>query len=291
MPALTGAPIALSIVIPVYNEERNLPALFARLYPVLDAWRSADGAAAPKRGWAAVAAASNNTRPPEPGRRYEIVLTNDGSTDGSLARLREQHRARPDVTCVIDFDANYGQHMAVMAGFAHARGDVVVTLDADLQNPPEEIPKLLELIDAGHDYVGGFRIDRRDPWFRAVASRMINFLRERLTSLRMTDHGCMLRAYRREVVEAVVRSGATRTFIPALAYTFARRPAEVGVRHEPRHAGESKYSLWKLIRLNFDLMRACSGKQPQIVPAQPRYRVREVLGADAARRVASTDPR
>src|SRR5213075_515538 len=126
--------LPLSIVIPVYNEELNLPTLFARLYPVLDAL----------------------------GRRYEILFTNDGSADRSLELLRAQYAARPDVTRVIDFNANYGQHMAIMAAFERIRGDIVVSLDADLQNPPEEIPKLLAAIEAGHDYVGGFRVNRQD---------------------------------------------------------------------------------------------------------------------------------
>ncbi len=218
--------VYLSVVIPVYNEEANLPTLFARLYPVLDAL----------------------------GKPYEIVFTNDGSADRSLDLLRAQHAARPDVTRVIDFNANYGQHMAVMAAFERARGDVIVTLDADLQDPPEEIPKLLVPIEAGHDYVGGFRISRRGSFFRAVASRVVNFIRRRTTNIEMTDQGCMLRAYRRAVVEAVVRSGAINTFIPALAYSFAGNPAEVGVRHEERHAGASHYSFYKLVRLNFDLI-------------------------------------
>lgn len=229
MSAPASAP-ELSVVIPVYNEELNLPVLFARLYPVLDAL----------------------------GRTYEVLFTNDGSADGSLALLRAQHAARPDVTRVIDFNANYGQHMAIMAAFERVRGAVVVTLDADLQNPPEEIPRLLERIDAGHDYVGGYRLERQDSWFRTWASRAVNFVRERTTSIRMTDQGCMLRAYRRGIVEAIVRSGAINTFIPALAYSFSARPAEVGVRHEERHAGVSNYSFYRLVRLNFDLITGFS---------------------------------
>jgi undecaprenyl-phosphate 4-deoxy-4-formamido-L-arabinose transferase len=127
--------LQLSIVIPVYNEEANLPTLFARLYPVLDAL----------------------------GRGYEVIFTNDGSADGSFALLRAQHAARPDVTRVVDFNANYGQHMAIMAAFERVRGDVIVTLDADLQNPPEEIPKLLAKIDAGFDYVGATGSTGRTP--------------------------------------------------------------------------------------------------------------------------------
>jgi undecaprenyl-phosphate 4-deoxy-4-formamido-L-arabinose transferase len=220
----------ISVVIPVFNEELNLPLLFSRLNPVLDGL----------------------------GRPYEVIFTNDGSMDTSLELLRAQHRARPRVTRVIDFNANYGQHMAIMAAFERVRGQIVVTLDADLQNPPEEIPKLLALVDIGHDYVGGFRIDRRDSLFRTMASRLINFVRSRTTSIEMTDQGCMLRAYRRPIIDAIVRSGATNTFIPALAYSFAGNPTEVGVRHEERNAGVSNYSLYKLIRLNFDLITGFS---------------------------------
>jgi len=162
------------------------------------------------------------------------------------------------VTRVIDFNANYGQHMAIMAAFERVRGEVVVTLDADLQNPPEEIPKLLEKIDAGHDFVGGYRLERQDSLFRTYASQLINYVREKTTHIQMTDQGCMLRAYRREIVEAIVRSGAINTFIPALAYSFSGNPAEVGVKHEERHAGVSNYSFYRLVRLNFDLITGFS---------------------------------
>ncbi len=221
---------ALSVVIPVYNEELNLPVLFARLYPVLDAL----------------------------GRSYEIIFTNDGSADRSFELLRAQHAARPDVTRVIDFNSNYGQHMAIMAAFENVRGEIIFTLDADLQNPPEEIPKLLAAIDGGHDYVGGYRLNRQDSFFRKYASRLINYVREHTTNIEMTDQGCMLRAYRRPIVAAIVRSGAINTFIPALAYSFAGNPGEVGVKHEERHAGTSNYSFYQLIRLNFDLITGFS---------------------------------
>ena len=224
------SPVYLSVVIPVFNEEASLPALFQRLYPVLDGL----------------------------GRSYEVIFTNDGSADRSLALLRDQHGARPDVTRVIDFNANYGQHMAVMAAFERVRGEVIVTMDADLQNPPEEIPKLLEKIEAGHDCVGGYRLNRRDSIFRKWASKLINFVRRTTTNIEMTDQGCMLRAYRRAVIDAIVGSGAVNTFIPALAYSFSGNPAEVGVKHEERRAGVSSYSLYKLIRLNFDLVTGFS---------------------------------
>ena len=222
------SPPILSIVIPVYNEEANLPLLFQRLYPVLDTLKTP----------------------------YEVIFTDDGSADRSRELLATQYAARPRETRVIEFNANYGQHMAIMAGFERARGDVVVTLDADLQNPPEEIPKLLEKIASGHDYVGGYRLKRQDSLFRTGASRMINFVREQTTNIEMTDQGCMLRAYRKPVIEAIIRSGAINTFIPALAYSYSSNPGEVGVRHEERHAGVSNYSLYKLVRLNFDLITA-----------------------------------
>ncbi len=226
----TAPNLPLSVVIPVYNEELNLPTLFARLYPVLDAL----------------------------GRRYEVIFTNDGSHDRSIELLKAQHAARPDVTRVIDFNANYGQHMAIMAAFERVRGDVILTLDADLQNPPEEIPKLLEKMAAGHDYVGGYRLNRQDSFFRTYASKVINYVREKTTSIEMTDQGCMLRAYSRQVIDAIVRSGAINTFIPALAYSFSSNPTEVGVKHEERHAGVSNYSFYMLIRLNFDLITGFS---------------------------------
>ena len=221
-----AAKINVSVVIPVYNEEGNLPMLFARLYPVMDGL----------------------------GRGYEIIFTNDGSADGSAGLLAAQHAARPDVTRVIEFNANYGQHMAVMAALERARGEVIVTLDADLQNPPGEIPTLLKLTDQGYDCVGGVRQNRQDTLFRRRGSQLVNWVRSHTTNIRMSDQGCMLRAYSREVAQAVVRSGAVNTFIPALAYSLAQKPTEVPVAHEERHAGTSNYSVYKLIRLNFDLI-------------------------------------
>ncbi|MFO1402231.1 MAG: glycosyltransferase [Steroidobacteraceae bacterium] len=229
------APPDVSIVIPVYNEEDVLPALFARLYPALDLL----------------------------GRSYEIVFVNDGSRDRSAALLREQFERRSDVTRVVLFAANFGQHRAILAGFAHARGRAVITLDADLQNPPEEIPRVLAELDAGHDYVGTIRQQRQDLVWRRWASRLINVMRERTTRVRISDHGCMFRGYARGVVDAVNQCTENNTFVPALAYTFATRPTEIPVRHEERSGGESKYSLYHLIKLNFDLMTGFS-----IVPMQ-----------------------
>jgi undecaprenyl-phosphate 4-deoxy-4-formamido-L-arabinose transferase len=238
----------VSVVVPVYNEEAVLPALFARLYPALDAL----------------------------GTPYEVIFVNDGSRDRSAALLREQFERRRDVTRVVLFSANFGQHMAIMAGFERARGDRVVTLDADLQNPPEEIAKLLAKMDEGHDYVGGVRAERKDTWFRRNASRLINLLRERTTDIRMTDQGCMLRAYSRPVVDAINACQEVNTFIPALAYTFAASPVEVEVEHAERAAGESKYSLYRLARLNFDLVTGFS-----LAPLQVFSLLGFVLGAGA----------
>ena len=226
----TVPPIAVSVVIPVYNEQDVLQALFDRIYPVLDGL----------------------------GQRYEIIYVNDGSRDRSAQMLAAQFRLRPDVTRVVLFNGNFGQHMAIMAGFEHVRGQIAVTLDADLQNPPEEIPRLVAAIRAGHDYVGSIRMQRNDTAFRRVASRLMNRLRENITHIQMTDQGCMLRAYDRALVDTLNACREVNTFIPALAYTFAASPTEIEVSHEERHAGESKYSLYKLIRLNFDLVTGFS---------------------------------
>src|SRR5436853_3899437 len=225
----------LSVVIPVYNEEEGLPALFARLYPALDALKVG----------------------------YEVIFVNDGSRDRSAALLREQFARRPDVTRVVLLNGNFGQHLAIMAGFERVRGERVVTLDADLQNPPEEIAKLLGKMDEGYDYVGGVRGERHDNAFRRIGSRAMNRLRERITKIHMTDQGCMLRAYSRDIVDAINACKEVSTSLPALAYTFARVPAEVEVAHEARAAGTSKYSLYSLIRLNFDLVTGFS-----VVPLQ-----------------------
>ena len=220
----------ISVVIPVYNEQEVLPALFDRLYATMDALA-------------------------EP---YEIIFVNDGSHDRSSELLSAQFRRRPDTTRVVLFNGNFGQHMAILAGFERVRGQIAVTLDADLQNPPEEIPKLIATMRLGHDYVGTIRRQRNDTAFRRVASRMMNRLRERITRIHMTDQGCMLRAYDRPLVDTLNACKEVNTFIPALAYTFAASPVEIEVEHEARSAGESKYSLYKLIRLNFDLMTGFS---------------------------------
>ncbi len=224
----------LSIVVPVYNEEGNLGPLMERLYPAVQGT----------------------------GRTFEIIFINDGSGDRSLEILRRMVQQYPGVK-VIEFNGNFGQHMAILAAFESSRGDIVITLDADLQNPPEEIPRLVAEIEKGHDVVGTIRRKRRDSFFRKFASRAVNITTNRITGMQMQDYGCMLRAYHRYVVDNINRCRESTTFIPALAQTFASNPTEIEVGHAERVEGESKYSFYKLIRLNFDLMTGFS-----VVPLQ-----------------------
>ena len=181
--------------------------------------------------------------------------------------MAKQVELRPDVTRAVLFHSNFGQHMAIMAGFEYARGELIITLDADLQNPPEEIDALTNELLKGHDYVGTIRADRRDSLFRKFASRAMNHLRQSITHITMTDQGCMLRGYSRKIVDLVRQCDESNTFIPALAYTFAANPTEIIVKHEERFAGESKYSLYQLIRLNFDLVTGFSVMPLQIFSA------------------------
>lgn len=225
----------ISIVIPVYNEEQTLPIMFSRLLPVMDGY----------------------------GKPYEVIFVNDGSKDKSQQVLADLFAKRPDVIRVVQFLRNYGQHSAIMAGFAQVRGDVAVTLDCDLQNPPEDIPKLLALIEQGHDVVGGYRAGRQDLAWRKAVSKFSNIVRKYITSIDMRDHGCMLRAYKRYIIDQIVEIGDSSPFITALSQDLAANPAEIEVGHEERAAGVSNYNLYKLIRYNFDLMTGFS-----LVPLQ-----------------------
>lgn len=226
----------ISVVIPVHNEQEVLPSLFNRLFPVMDAFN----------------------------KPYEVIFVNDGSKDNTEAVLQELQAKRPKEIRVVHFNGNFGQHMAIMAGFERVHGDIVVTMDADLQNPPEDIPNLIAKIEEGHDVVGGYRQDRQDTAWRKFVSRWHNIIRARITpNIIMKDEGCMLRAFRRNIVNLMVSSGEASTFIPALALTFASNPAEVPVKHEAREEGTSSYNLYKLIRYNFDLVTGFS-----LVPLQ-----------------------
>ncbi len=225
----------LSVVIPVYNEQENLQNLFNRIIPVMDGC----------------------------GYSYEIIFTNDGSRDKSGEILQSLHRLRPKHIRVIDFNRNYGQHMAIIAAFEHARGEYVINLDADMQNPPEEIPKLIEKIKLGHDVVNSYRINRQDSWFRNTLSRIANRVRYVISGIQVRDMGCMLRAYHKDIVKRITENQGSSTFIPLLAQTYAANPTEVGVKHAAREAGQSNYNFFKLIRYNFDMMTSIS-----IVPLQ-----------------------
>jgi undecaprenyl-phosphate 4-deoxy-4-formamido-L-arabinose transferase len=217
----------ISIVIPVHNEEECLMQLYRRLMPAMD-----------------------STQKP-----YEIVFINDGSTDGSEKILDELHASHPNHIRVIHFNTNYGQHLAIMAGFEKVYGEIIVTIDADLQNLPEDIPKLVEKIEEGYDVVGGYRQNRRDIFWRKLFSKLHNKIRKKIMpNFVMKDQGCMLRAYKRYIVDLMISSGESNTFIPALALNYASNPTEIPVGHDARISGQSKYNLYKLIRCNFDLI-------------------------------------
>ena len=226
--AESHAPV-VSIVIPLSQEAENAERVCARLLPVV-------------RGLGVPA---------------EVVLVDDGSTDGTLPILLRLRATYPEIV-VVPLVRNFGQHAAVLAGFERSRGDHVVTLDADLQNPPEEIPRVVALLIAGHDLVGTIRANRQDPWFRRAASKAVNAMVRRGSGIQLHDFGCMLRGYSRRIVKALAERGEAHTFIPALAYLHARRPVEIEVAHAARDVGASKYSLLRLFRLNLDLITGFS---------------------------------
>jgi undecaprenyl-phosphate 4-deoxy-4-formamido-L-arabinose transferase len=214
------------------------------------------------------------------GKPYEVVYVDDGSRDATPRLLRELHGRDPTVR-VVRLRRNYGQHAAVLAGFAHARGEVIVTLDGDLQNPPEEIPKLLRKLQEGYEVVGGWRRARRDPLFRRAVSAVMNRAVSRMVGVPMRDYGCMLRAYRRPVVDRILQCPEPSRFIPAAASALAGSVAEVEVAHAPRAAGRSKYGLVGLLGLALDLLTALCllalGPRRRTAPGRPRYTVAEIL--------------
>ena len=216
----------ISIVIPVFNEEKNLEELLDRCLKTCLGMK----------------------------RDFEIILVDDGSSDDSRNMIQRVASQNPGRVVGILLNRNYGQHSAIMAGFAETRGDIVVTLDADLQNPPEEIERLVNKAEEGFDVVGSVRMNRRDTFFRRAASIMINKIVQMSTGVKMHDYGCMLRAYHRRIVDAMLQCHERSTFIPVLANNFAGHTAEIDVHHAKRPAGDSKYGLWKLINLQFDLL-------------------------------------
>lgn len=230
MPGTAADRSLVSVVIPVYNEAAVLRTLWARLEPVMRAC----------------------------GRPWEVLFVDDGSADQSLDILREIAAAAHGAVRVIELARNFGQHSAILAGFRQCRGEVVVTLDADLQNPPEEIPRLLAAIDEGNDVVGGWREERHDFAYRRFASHLQNRVTSMIVGVPMHDYGCMLRAYRRHIVETVVACDEKAAFVPALANSFAKRVAEIPVGHDQRHNGNSRYNLFRLVHLSLNLITGFS---------------------------------
>jgi len=216
----------LSVVVPVYNEEGCLQELIDRTLKACE----------------------------ETKKKFEIVLIDDGSEDGTFEILRAASKKHEDIVISCILNRNYGQHSAIMAGFSIARGDLIVTIDADLQNPPEEIPRLVEKAEEGYDVVGTIRQNRQDTIFRRYASKAVNKIAQKATGVNMKDYGCMLRAYRSSIVKAMLECRENSTFIPVLGNSFARYTCEIGVKHDERAIGESKYSVWKLINLQFNLL-------------------------------------
>ena len=217
---------AVSVVIPVFNEEATLDELIKRC----------------------LAACDKIERP------YEIVFVDDGSSDGSAEMLEQASEEHPGKVVSCFLNRNYGQHSAIMAGFSICSGDLVITLDADLQNPPEEIPRIVAEADKGYDVIGTRRINRQDTFFRRAASFVVNKAAQKATGVKMHDYGCMLRGYKKHIIDAMLQCEERSTFIPVLGNSFARRTVEIDVGHSERVAGESKYSLWKLINLQFNLL-------------------------------------
>ncbi len=223
--------IYLSVVIPVYNEEECLETMYKRLTAVLD----------------------------KIDKPTEIIYTNEGTKARSSENLKDILERRPHQIRVIEFNGNFGQHMAIMAAFERARGEVVINLDADLQNPPEEIPRFLEKYEEGYDYIGSIRDDRKDSYIlRSLPSKMINKLRGKVTDIHITDQGCMMRLYARRIVDLITQCDEASTFITALGYRFSTNPTELVIRHDAREEGDSKYDAYRLIRVTFDLFTGFS---------------------------------
>jgi len=216
----------LSIVVPVYNEEENIQALYDQLTAVLDPL----------------------------GLTYEIICTDDGSTDRSFEKLKALAQRDPRLK-VIRFRRNFGQTAGFSAGFDYASGDIVITIDADLQNDPASIPVLLEKMAEGYDVVSGWRVNRQDPFLtRRLPSRLANWLISRTTGVPVHDRGCSLRAHRREIVKEMRLYGELHRFIPDIAAWIGARMAEVPVGHRPRRFGKSKYGLGRTVRVILDLI-------------------------------------
>ncbi len=219
--------MSLSVVIPVFNEAENLPLLHQALHDALDTL---------------------------PGGCWEVVYVDDGSSDSSLERLEELAARDPAHTCVVSLRRNFGQTAAIAAGIDHASSDVIVLMDADLQNDPADIPRMLELIEQGYDVVSGWRKDRQDDFItRTLPSRMANWLISRVTGVHLHDYGCTLKAYRREALTGFRLYGEMHRFIPAYAHSVGARMVELPVNHHPRRFGRTKYGLSRTLKVVLDL--------------------------------------
>lgn len=217
--------MSISIVIPVYNEEENIEPLYSRLKKTLESLKE----------------------------DYEIIFVDDGSNDGTLELLEDIQRNDSHVL-ILSLRRNFGQTAAFAAGFDFARGGVIITMDADLQNDPEDIPRLLELIK-DYDLVSGWRKERKDPFFtRRLPSMIANWLISKVTGVRLHDYGCSLKAYRKDIVKNLRLYGEMHRFIPAIASWYGVRIAEVPVKHHPRLKGKSKYGLTRTFKVLLDLV-------------------------------------
>lgn len=217
--------IELSIVVPVFNEEENLPLLYEQLTGTLARL----------------------------GRPYELIFVDDGSRDNSYSVLKSLHEQDNRVR-VIRFRRNFGQTAAFSAGFDAARGEIIITLDADNQNDPADIPRLLDKMAAGYDVVSGWRQQRQDPWHRRLPSRIANWLISTVTGVHLHDYGCSLKAYRREVIKEIRLYGELHRYIPAIASWMGIEVTELPVNHHPRRFGKSKYGLSRTLRVVLDLV-------------------------------------
>jgi len=223
--SLTHPLIELSIVVPVFNEEENLPLLYKQLTGTLERL----------------------------GRPYELLFIDDGSRDNSFSLLKTLHEQDSRVR-VIRFRRNFGQTAAFSAGFDVAQGEIIITLDADNQNDPTDIPRLLDKMSAGYDVVSGWRQQRQDPWHRRLPSRVANWLISTVTGVHLHDYGCSLKVYRREVIKEIRLYGELHRYIPAIASWMGIEVAELPVNHYPRRFGKSKYGLSRTLRVVLDLV-------------------------------------
>jgi glycosyltransferase involved in cell wall biosynthesis len=226
MTILPESPPHLSVIVPIFNEEGSIERLLQRLFDVLERLQY----------------------------RFEIIAVNDGSRDGSLALLRAAAERRPELK-IVNFRRNYGQTAAMMAGIDHAAGDIIVAIDADLQNDPDDIPALLAKLEEGFDVVSGWRKHRQDAAIRRnFVSRVANSLISRISGVPLSDYGCTLKVYRKEVIKGVRLYGEMHRFIPIYAAWQGAKVAELPVRHHPRQFGQSKYGLERIFKVVLDLM-------------------------------------